>query len=83
MGGKTRRKRGKKSHTRRKLSGGGCPFAAAPSPLTGGKRTRRKRAKKHRGGLSSQLIPWALLAGVLGSAKKHRKSKKSKRRGRK
>lgn len=91
LGGKTQRKRKRnrksRSRRRRSLKGGACPFAASNTngPTTGGKRTRRRRhqkVKKQKGGLSSQLVPWALFASVLGSAKsrRHSKSSKSKRR---
>ena len=45
----------------------------------------RKRSKSKRGGLSGQLVPWALAATVLASrkSKKSKKSKKTKRNMRK
>jgi len=42
----------------------------------GGKRTRRAGSRKRRGGLSSQLIPWTLLAGYLSLGLSRRKSRK-------
>ncbi len=88
MSFRTRRNRGGK---RRTFRGGACPYtdAAAAGSLSaasgGGRRSRRHRrrtkhakSKKRRGGLSSQLLPWALIAGVLGLSK--RKSRKHKRK---
>ena len=93
MSFRTRRNRGGR---RRSLRGGTCSSAAAPvnslmnasgggkRSRRGGKRTRRAGSRKRSGGLSSQLIPWALMASVLGLSKrkscKHKKKNNSRRR---
>ena len=46
------------------------------SPQEGGR--RRRRSRKTRGGLSSQLLPFGLTAAVLLSRRKKRKNRKPK-----
>ena len=90
-GGKRSRRGG--STKRRTYRGGQCPFAEIGGRkrgkrrkgimthdrklLHGGKRTRSRNQK---GGMTSQLVPLALLAGVLGLSGKKRKCSKSKKR---
>ncbi len=66
------------------MAGAGSLYAASGGgkrSRRGGKRTRRAGSRKRKGGLSSQFIPWALLAGYLSlglSKKKSRKHNKKK-----
>ena len=69
-----------------------APFSSSPLDqvlgASGGRRSRRKHRKsrrKHRkshkkGGLSSQLVPLGLLAGVLGLGARKRHRRRSRRR---
>lgn len=69
-----------------------APFSSSPLDLalgvSGGRKSRRKHRKSHKksrkshkkGGLSSQLVPLGLLAGVLGLGPKKRHRRRSRKR---
>ena len=77
VGGRRRRSRGR----RRKYRGGHQVLHPAPVSSTQNG-VRRRRGKRHtkRGGLSSQLVPLGLLAGLLAVGSKRRAKRRAKRR---
>jgi hypothetical protein len=96
MSFRTRRNRGGKRRSLKGGSCPFAEAAAANSAVSGGGRrsrhgkrhSRRRGSRKHRGsrkrrgGLSSQIVPWTLLAGVLGLSKRKSHKRKSHRKRR-